>query len=50
MNYELFRHLNKNIYLVNMTREQGYFSELVQRGLEKHIPTQKNITLIINKK
>lgn len=52
MNYELFSHpeQNKNIYLIDMTREHGYFSEMVQKGIEKYIKEQKKILLIINKK
>ena len=52
MNYELFSHpeQNKNIYLIDMTREHGYFSEMVQKGIAKYIKEQKKILLIINKK
>lgn len=52
MNYELFQHTtpNKSLYLIDMTQEQGYFSEIVQQSLLKHINEKKKILLIVNKK
>ena len=52
MNYELFQHTNPNkaLYLVDMTQEKGYFSEIVQQALTKNIEEKKKILLIVNKK
>lgn len=52
MNYELFQHTNpkKALYLVDMTQEKGYFSEIVQQALTKNIEEKKKILLIVNKK
>lgn len=52
MSYELFAHpeKKKNIYLVDMTREHGYFSEMLTKGIRKYIKEGKKILLIVNKK
>lgn len=37
MNYELFDHGNKKIYLVNMLKEEHQvFSELFEKGIAKY--------------
>ena len=52
MNYELFSHphISKNIYLIDMTRERGHFSEIVEQSITKHMAQKKKILLIVNKK
>lgn len=51
MNYEHFQHQNKNIFLVNMTKElDHYFSELVENGIKKYLKLNKKIWIIVNKK
>lgn len=51
MNYELFDHNTKKIYLVDMTRETDYiFSELSKSGLTKYIKQWKKIGILVNKK
>ena len=51
MNYEKFEHKDKNIFLVNMTKELNpYFSESVQRGIEKQLGLGKKIAILVNKK
>jgi hypothetical protein len=58
MNYELFKHSKKSIFLVNMTKDLGpamlginhHFSELALKGLEKYTKTGGNIAIIVNKK
>ena len=55
MNYEKFQPnyqgTQKNIFLVNMTRELNpYFSELCQSALKKYIKQRKNIVILSNKK
>lgn len=44
MNYELFDHGEKKIYLVNMTKELNQnFSELFEKGLVKYLRNNKKI-------
>ena len=51
MNYELFDHWNKKIYLVNMTKELNQiFSELFEKGMRKYLRENKKIWILINKK
>lgn len=51
MNYELFDHGEKRIFLVDMTREPDYiFSELTKSGLSKYIKLWKKICILVNKK
>lgn len=52
MNYEHFAHPDKqkDIYLVDMTREKGYFSELMSKAIEKNLKAKKKILIIVNKK
>ncbi|HKL44098.1 MAG TPA: hypothetical protein VJ892_02340, partial [Candidatus Absconditabacterales bacterium] len=51
MNYELFDHDSKKIFLVDMTREPDYiFSELAKSGLSKYIRQGKKIGILVNKK
>lgn len=51
MNYELFDHGEKKIYLVNMLREEHQlFSALFQKGIAKYLKAGKKIWILINKK
>ena len=51
MNYELFDHGEKRIFLVDMTREPDYiFSEIAKSGISKHIRQGKKIWILVNKK
>ena len=51
MNYEKFQHKDKNIFLVDMTKELNpYFSEIVQMSIEKHLKEGKKIWILVNKK
>lgn len=51
MNYELFDHNNKKIFLVDMTRETDYvFSTLTNSWLQKYISKWKKIWIIVNRK
>ncbi len=51
MNYELFKHKNKWIFLVDMRRETDYiFSEITKASLKKQIKNNKKIWIIVNKK
>ena len=51
MNYEQFKHADKSIFLVDMTRElDNHFSELVKSALNKQITQQKKVWIIVNKK
>ena len=51
MNYEKFQHKDKNIFLVDMTKELNpYFSEIVQMSIEKHLAEGKKIGILVNKK
>lgn len=51
MNYEKFQHKDKNIFLVDMTKELNpYFSEIVQMSIEKHLTEGKKIGILVNKK
>jgi len=51
MNYELFDHGEKRIFLVDMTREPDYiFSEIAKSGIAKHIKQGKKIWILVNKK
>ncbi len=44
MNYELFNHNEKKIYLVNMTKELNQtFSELFEKAVEKYLKANKKI-------
>lgn len=44
MNYELFDHGEKKIYLVNMLREEHQlFSALFQKGIAKYLKAGKKI-------
>jgi hypothetical protein len=44
MNYELFNHQDKKIYLINMLREENQiFSELFEKGVEKYLRVGKKI-------
>lgn len=49
MNYELFQHPHKSIYLIDMKNEQWYFSELVEQSVRKHLVEKKKILLLTNK-
>ena len=51
MNYELFDHGEKKIFLVNMTREPDYiFWEITKNWLLKYIKLWKKIWILVNKK
>lgn len=51
MNYELFNHNEKKIYLINLLKEENQiFSQLVERGVEKYLKAGKKIGILINKK
>ena len=51
MNYELFDHWEKRIFLVDMTRESDYiFSEIAKSGISKSIKQWKKIWILVNKK
>ena len=51
MNYEQFKHQDKSIFLVDMTKELDYhFSEFVRLSIEKQIQQKKRIWIIVNKK
>lgn len=51
MNYELFDHWKKKIYLINMLREENQiFSALFEKGVEKYLKAGKKIGILINKK
>lgn len=51
MNYEQFKHKDKNIFLVDMTKESSkVFSELAEKWLNKYIKEWKKIWIIVNKK
>lgn len=51
MNYELFEHNNKSIYLVDMRREENnFFSELFLKWFKKYLKQWKKIWIIVNKK
>lgn len=51
MNYEQFKHQDKNIFLIDMTRELDFhFSELVKSALTKQLKLWKKIWIIVNKK
>lgn len=51
MNYELFDHWEKRIFLVDMTREPDYvFSEITKSGISKYIKQWKKIWILVNKK
>jgi hypothetical protein len=44
MNYEHFAHPNKNIFLVDMTKElDHYFSELTNKAITKYLNQGKKI-------
>jgi hypothetical protein len=51
MNYEQFQHQDKNIFLVDMTKELNpFFSQLTLRGIEKYLGQGKKICIMVNKK
>ena len=51
MNYEQFKHEQKNIFLVDMRQELNhYFSELTDTAIKKYLRLHKKIGIIINKK
>lgn len=51
MNYELFDHWEKRIFLVDMTKEPDYiFSEIAKSWLCKYIKQWKKIWILVNKK
>lgn len=51
MNYEQFKHEDKNIFLVDMARELEHnFSELMRASLEKQLNLWKKIWIVVNKK
>ena len=51
MNYELFDHWEKRIFLVDMTRESDYiFSEIAKSGIAKYVKQWKKIWILVNKK
>ena len=51
MNYEQFKHEQKNIFLVDMRQELNrYFSELTDTAIKKYLRLNKKIGIIINKK
>lgn len=49
MNYELFEHSHKKIYLTDMKSKKAYFSELVSQAIKKQISLKKKILLLTNK-
>lgn len=51
MNYEQFKHKDKNVFLVNMTKELNpFFSQLVLRWIQKSLRQNKKIWILVNKK
>ena len=51
MNYEQFKHQNKSVFLVDMTKELDYhFSELVKSAITKQLNLKNKIWIIVNKK
>ena len=51
MNYELFAHKEKNIFLVDMTKENEHiFSQIAEKWIKKSIIQWKKIAIIVNKK
>lgn len=51
MNYEHFKHQDKSIFLVDMTKEiDSHFSELVKSAIDKQLKQNKRIWIIVNKK
>ncbi|HMT01031.1 MAG TPA: hypothetical protein PKC14_01780 [Candidatus Absconditabacterales bacterium] len=51
MNYELFDHPEKKIFLVDMRNEKSQiFSEITEKSLRKSIDQKKKIAIIVNKK
>lgn len=51
MNYELFDHWEKKIYLINMLKEDHQiFSELFEKGVKNYLQAGKKIWILINKK
>lgn len=51
MNYEHFKHQDKSIFLVDMTKELDcHFSELVKSAINKQLNQKKRIWIIVNKK
>lgn len=51
MNYELFNHDKKKIFLVDMTKELNpFFSVLTMKGIEKYLKQGKRIGILVNKK
>ena len=51
MNYEQFKHDDKSIFLVDMSKELDYhFSELVKSAIGKQIKQNNKIWIIVNKK
>ena len=51
MNYEQFKHQDKSIFLVDMTKELDYhFSELVKSAVAKQLNLNKRLWIIVNKK
>ena len=51
MNYEQFTPNNKNIFLVDMTKEKNkIFSELTLKWIKKYLSLWKKIWIIVNKK
>lgn len=51
MNYEQFKHKDRSIFLVNMTKELSpFFSQLVLRWIQKSLNQNKKIWILVNKK
>ena len=51
MNYEHFAYPNKNIFLVDMTKElDHHFAELTNKAITKYLKQGKKILIIVNKK
>lgn len=51
MNYERFSHPDKEIFLVDMTKERDHhFSELMKGGIAKYLNAGKRIAIMVNKK
>ena len=51
MNYEQFKHQDKNIFLVDMTKELvSHFSELMKLSIKKQLNVWNKIGIVVNKK
>ena len=51
MNYEQFKHEDKNIFLVDMTKElDNHFSELMKSAIKKQLNIWNKIGIVVNRK